>query len=397
MKINITSSLNELENLKKDWSQLSSQKINSQDYYLSYNWLHALISSSQNPPDRLYILSIYDNQTLIAVLPLCINTRKKRGITLKSLEFIGNIYSPLRGGTYLSDKEPELAANIVRFLFIHKKNEWDVINFSDLSEKDPLTNLIIKEVHAKNNKSIQSEPFSNILSNLKPHPNSEAYFKSLSKKLRQTIRTGINRANKDFDLSISLIDNPNQNIDLAMDQYYEIYNESWKVSEEDPDFHRKLAHHLVKQGKLKLFILYSHAKSESTQSQLCWDSEIHSSGPEETNGTPIAAIFMITHQETAYYLKTSYKQSHSKYSTGMILFWHAVKYLMDKENIRIIDHQKGADPYKFKWGVIHESRFTFQSANPTKLKAKLFITIEGALIPYLKKIRDLIKPAHTGI
>ena len=175
-----------------------------------------------------------------------------------------------------------------------------------------------------------------------------------------------------------------------MDHYYEVYDNSWKVQEGDSTFHRKLAHYLANQGKLRIFMLYSHEKTVQEQAPLSWDSEITLKGPASSNHIPVAAIFMIVHDDTAYYLKTSYRESHSKLSVGMILFWHAVKYLIDIDNIKRIDHQKGADPYKLKWGKVHEVRYNYLLANPYKFKAKFLITFETRIVTILKRLRKIV-------
>ena len=241
-------------------------------------------------------------------------------------------------------------------------------------------------INASSEQKIHSEIGTNIISDVSQFYDSSAYFNSLSKKLRQTIRTGLNRAHKTSNLSISLTESSGEN----MDHYYEVYNNSWKVQEEDSTFHRNLAKYLASQGKLRIFMLYSDGEPEPDAPPLAWDSAITLKGPV-IGSIPVAAIFMVAHKGTAYYLKTSYKESFAKLSVGMILFWHAVKYLIDVDNIKIVDHQKGADQYKLKWGEVHEKRYQCLVANPKKYKPRILILFEKYLAPKLKGLREKVR------
>lgn len=387
MDIVLINSFKDFKGLEKKWENLTSIEAHNRDYYLSYNWFYALLTCSESPPENLHILSVFEDDVLIAIFPLSIYKKKYRGINIKSLEFIGNIYSPLRGPIYFKKRQSDIAHCIFNYLLDKKNSHWDVLNFTELSKHDSLS-LLLTQLLASNSKNyINSDSCSNIISDISQFTNSGLYFKSLSKKLRQTIRTGLNRAHKDFNLSIRLSKTSMDNIEHVMDHYYDVYDNSWKIQEEDSTFHRNLAHYLSGQGKLRIFVLYSHDTTEEVIPNLHWDSEILLSGPASGLDVPIAAIFMIVHEGIAYYLKTSYRESHAKLSVGMILFWHAMKYLIDIDNIKTIDHQKGSEQYKLKWGCVHEVRYNFKIANPRKLKARLIILFEAMIIPVLKRLR----------
>lgn len=386
MDIVIAHGLNELIKLKRHWEELNNSEPHNQDYYLSHSWFYGLLNCADLVPEKLYVISIFEQNKLLAIFPFCINTKRYRGIKLRTLEYIGNIYSPLRGAIYFKEKELAVANIVAEYLIGEGRDDWDLLDLIDLSKKDSLTYKLVNLINGSSEQKIHSEIGSNIISDVSQFDDSRVYFNSLSKKLRQTIRTGLNRAHKTSNLSISLTESSDENIDLIMDHYYEVYNNSWKVQEEDSTFHRNLAKYLASQGKLRIFMLYSDGEPDQDAPPLAWDSEITLKGPV-IGSIPVAAIFMIVHKGTAYYLKTSYRESHAKLSVGMILFWHAVKYLIDVDNIKIVDHQKGADQYKLKWGEVYEKRYQCLVANPKKYKPRILILFEKYLAPKLKGLR----------
>ena len=119
MDIVIAHGLNEFIKLKRDWEELNNLELHNQDYYLSYSWFYGLLTCADIAPEKLCVIAIFENKKLLAIFPFCINTKRYRGVKLRALEYIGNIYSPLRGAIYL--KEKELAyLNLVYGFLLHQ-------------------------------------------------------------------------------------------------------------------------------------------------------------------------------------------------------------------------------------------------------------------------------------
>lgn len=185
-----------------------------------------------------------------------------------------------------------------------------------------------------------------------------------------------------------------------MDDYYEIYNDSWKEAERDPEFHRKFAKYNIKHNKLRLFQLYfkprnvmdDEIKAEKKGEGLNEIEIISYSNSVDEGYIPIASQYFIVHNKIGYCLKMSFKIEFSKYGVGNTLFWVTCKYMMEHDDIKLIDFQKGNEAYKLRWGKYNEDRFRCVIINPKSVRARLVFYIAYILIPMVKELRE-----HTKI
>jgi hypothetical protein len=217
------------------------------------------------------------------------------------------------------------------------------------------------------------------------------YWQRLGKNLKQQIRRSINKLNREGRFTIVLISQARQDVQSAMDHYYDIFKHSWRKEPEfSPLFHRELAEYLLLKGKLRLFVLY-FKKGETPGS-----ADIQISSPESfiaseqslpNDCVPIATSFYAISGYYACMLKTAYKEDYATYSAGTVLNWFAVKWLLDMDRATVIDFQKADDAYKFKWGRLNEMHVLFQAANSRSLSAVLELWSEKNLMPLLRKIK----------
>ena len=389
----------DLAALADDWDQLAAD-CGEREFYLSFDWFHAVLHLAQDSPEYLYVITVRSDGELIGLLPGCITARKLRLFTHRSLELIGNIYSPVRGCLVAPGHEHDVAEALVRFLLRDRPGKWAVLNFEGLSENDPFMAKVDLRLREAGVRTRSVPQFKNVVTDLSGFDDSTTYFKSLSKSLRQTVRTGINRMNCEGDAEITLILNKNQDIDRAMQGYYAIYRESWKKQEGDPEFHRRLACYLATKGRLRLFILYfkpgAQADPEREHRVASYESPVQPDRAVPADYLPVASCYFITYGKTAYFLKTAYRDEFKKYSTGNVLFWFAVKYLLDVDGVTMIDHQKGDEPYKLRWGEIRENRVQYQAANPRAAKARLELWAERQVVPKLRRARNWLRRRPTG-
>ncbi len=103
---------------------------------------------------------------------------------------------------------------------------------------------------------------------------------------------------------------------------------------------------------------------------------------------PIATSFYAVNGAYACLLKTAYREDHKSYSSGTVLSWFAVKWLLDMDRSAVIDFQKESDAYKFKWGRVKDTHILFQMAMPGNFRAMTEIWLEKNIIPLLRKIKQ---------
>lgn len=390
MDVTILTSVSNLSELKSDWHAILTE--NQEDnFYYSFDWIYAACHLFIHPVSRPFIVWIREDNKPVAIIPCCINRRRLRLFSCNCIEFIGNIYSAYRGGVVLRGWETDTADALVRCLFTHRQL-WDMIHFEDMPASNPFL-AALNQAFQKQRKMItrMSNQYANLIYDIVPGMCASDYWQSREKNHRQNIRSAINKMNREGRFTIVLTSQPDQNIHVAMDHYYDIFKHSWRKEPEfSPLFHRQLAEYLALNGKLRLFVLYfkkgGHA-SDCDPSLASYKSAINPQQAIPENYVPIATSFYAVSGSYTCLLKTAYREDHAAYSAGTVLSWFSVKSLLDLDKTKLIDFQKADDAYKFKWGRLNEMHVLFQAANTRNLLAVLELWGEKTLIPLLRKIK----------
>jgi hypothetical protein len=392
LDVTVITSMTDIFCLKEGWENILAENQEDNLYY-SFDWFYAASFFYIDPIDSPFIVCVKKKQKLIAILPCCIMKKRLRLFSFNRLELIGNIYSAYRGGIVLKGKECEVASAIVDFLLKYRAM-WDILHFEDIPESDPFLAAAIHFFAEKKGVIRLSEQYAKLVIDAYPGMRSADYWRKLGKNLKQHIRAAINRMNRNGGFIIVPTTLPDQDIQTAMDHYYEIFSHSWKEPEIDPQFHRKLAAYLLTKGKLRLFTLY-FKKEETCPDDivypiLSYESDLAPDQKIPEGYLPIATSFYAVNGRYACLLKTAYREDHAVYSSGTVLSWFVVKWLLDKDHVTMIDFQKEADAYKFKWGRIKERHMRLQVANTRSPKAVFELWTEKTVVPVVRKIKESI-------
>ncbi len=132
-----------------------------------------------------------------------------------------------------------------------------MIHFEDMPASNIFLATLNQAFQKRKNCIIRtSEQYADLIYDFESGMYAKDYWYRLGKNLKQQIRRSINKMNREGNFKIVLTHNSGQNVQLAIDHYYEVFQHSWKEPECDPNFHRKLAEYLLEKGKLRLFTLY---------------------------------------------------------------------------------------------------------------------------------------------
>jgi hypothetical protein len=381
--------------LQTSWERIFNEN-HATNFYLSYDWFAFLVQHRPVQFQDLYIITVCskDDVEAIAIIPCYLTRRRLCFFHHASLELIGNIYSPYRGFLVKTGMESEVAHGLVDFIVKQGAVDWKMINFENLSVHDPVITAFRKTLDGHTLYSFTEDQFENIVCDFSQFSSSSGYFKSLKGSLRESIKRRISMMNRDGGFDIILTQDAHQDIEQCMNDYYDIYSNSWKQKESDSLFHRELARYLSEKGKLRLFILYinqdtkEECLTESVPAFQSYQGSVDKDHPFPFRGIPVAANYFILHDKRAYFLKTTYRQDYAKYGPGIILTWFSYKYLLDVEQVDIIDQQRGYEEYKIKFGgVINEMRFQLFIANPRYLITRIDLLCREKLIPFLQRAK----------
>lgn len=132
-KINVVTSLEQWRELSKEWNDLLHRS-GSDRVFLTSEWLYSWAECFLKADRELYILTVYNDKTLIGIAPWCIRKVRYSGFPMRRIEFLG---TPETGSDYLDvfakkGKEKEVARSIYRFLFGEAASQWDCFGFLDM-------------------------------------------------------------------------------------------------------------------------------------------------------------------------------------------------------------------------------------------------------------------------
>ena len=128
--------------------------------------------------------------------------------------------------------------------------------------------------------------------------------------------------------------------------YEEIYAESWKPGEGDPELLRRFAEEEGAAGRIRLAI----ARHE---------------------GTPVAAQFWTVEGGTAYIHKLAHRESMKQLSAGTTLTAALFEHVIDRDHVDLIDFGTGNDSYKPDWMEEVRPRFEVDCLDPAQAAAWL--------------------------
>ncbi len=384
----IVRSTPEFSELRSEWDTLLAQS-SERSFYLSYDWFHAVLCLSGLPAGELYLTLVRRQGQLLGIIPCRIVSRRFRVFTLRSLELIGNIYSPFRGCLLARGEESMIAEAWAEFVLRQRRDDWEVMLWEGVSLGDPVVRALMSVSPVQ---PLLSSDFATVVTDLSQFSTAEGFYRALSKNVRQTIRTQITRMNREGCFQVVLTQGEALEPLLAMKHYKEIYCHSWKEPEPDLEFHTRLAAYLAPRGMLRLFILYFASDLKGVKPYIAsYNSPIRGGDPPE-GWIPLAACLFVLHDNQAYFLKTAYREEFARLGAGTVVFWFATKHLLEQDRVERIDHQKGGETYKLRWaGHVHETRRRLRLANPLFPRSLAEMWIERGLVAPYRRLRSTLR------
>ena len=110
-KLKIVQSIDEFNNLKEQWNGLA-EKIENYKPFLCHEWFSLWIKHFLKNKS-LYIVLLHCSNSLVAIAPLFLTVSKYKGLKIRKLELLGNVYSPIRNFIF------ETKNNDERILYIN--------------------------------------------------------------------------------------------------------------------------------------------------------------------------------------------------------------------------------------------------------------------------------------
>ena len=348
----------DLEAIRERWNELARGQ-GGYGAFLCFDWFSLWVEHFLGQQE-LFILTVSDEEEIVCIVPCLRSRRKMYGTRARSIELIGNAYSPFR--YLLLNQHGEAAgrrliASIIAFLK-NQKSCWDLVDFRSIPEEKGWFDLLKGAVQDSGMAASHYTDYGDwYLDGIEY--SGEEYIAGLPKKIRKDVAYCRRRLEKLGNVEIRIV-RETAGLDASIDEYYMVYAKSWQKREAiGPNFHRDLAMMAAEKGWLRLgFLSY--------------------------DGDPIAAQFWVTCEDTSFILKTVYDQAYRKFSPGKVLTLEMMKYAIDVDGVNEIDYGQGDEAYKKEW-------------TPKRRERKgVLLFHDNARGRYLSLIHNRIRPAVQG-
>lgn len=221
-------------------------------------------------------------------------------------------YRPVFTGAYDEVTKLALLAEIAKKL----KSRAHHIELSPLSEEDSATSLTDRAFEQAGWIIFKTKADDNHILPVRGRT-FDQYWAERPGQLRNTVR----RKTKKNLVSIRI---ESSFTDEHWADYCDVYDNSWKPEEGNPDFLKKLAQREAAAGCLRLGLAY-------------------------IDGKPVAAQFWTVENEEALIHKLAHVEDETKSSPGTLLSVAMFQHVIDIDNVDLIDFGTGNDPYKREW------------------------------------------------
>lgn len=274
------------------------------------NWFLALAEFqrlTQNKKYLFFLLEVWCDQQRLLALPLKTDTDGHNWSTLT------NFYSPKTDFMESSDE--------------HSASKWQLL-FNALTLLHPTwIRLLISPVYEEqcqdiiqNNRRWFFNKYT-LSSNWQASSKSvDEYWKQRPSQLKNTIKRKKNKLLK-HDCRIEVHHHLTSEL---LQQYWQVYQKSWKQPESDPYFINWLTHYSASVGLLRIGIVYFKDQ-------------------------PIACQLWLVEHKNASIFKLAQDQAFDSLSPGTVLMAEMVDYVILKDQVYNIDFLTGNDSYKSMW------------------------------------------------
>jgi CelD/BcsL family acetyltransferase involved in cellulose biosynthesis len=355
--------LRDFSRLKGEWNNLLSSSGND-TLFLSHEWLSSWWES-YGRDDRLMVLLLRRDGSLVGAAPLMIVKCKVRGFPVNKVAFIGDPAWTLGDFIIREDGGKEISRLMEYILSI----PCDIADFRNIPVGSKNITVIEKFLEAMNTKYLIHETSSAPL--LRTGATWEDFYSRRSGKFKKTLRNKLNRINKFGKVEVQRF-STREEIKNIMPVVFGIGLKSWKnritnaisSNEQNRSFYSKIAYIMADSGRISIWLL-------------------------NLNGNSIAFEYHINYRDKTYALLADYDEDYKLLSPGSVLEFYIMRHFIEN-GASEYDLGCGANFYKMGWTDTVRRHVGFLIYKDT-LYSRMFMLAETRILPGLKAIRDTVR------
>jgi CelD/BcsL family acetyltransferase involved in cellulose biosynthesis len=357
--------------LHAPWNAVAASNRNAR-VFLSHEWFDAAWQWRRQSA-RLYLLCLFDNQSLAAVLPLVLQETSRSGIRLRELSFL-TVPDTQACDLIVAPANRATAARAFAHELERRQSEWDVVRLNYLAPDSvaagPFRAALADAGFAAHVQGVAGNLFIALDSTW------EAYYATRSRRLKKANNLAANRLGKAGDVRIDhLAPGTGDSVDLErfVDRSIDVSGRSWKTrtgnSLDNPApqaFIRRLSH-------------LAHERKWLSIWTLC------------VNDRPVAMEYQLAADGCVYALRSDFDAQFEEVSPGTYLN----RYLLQRLFGAAINRYymgPGDNAYKHRWTEQAEpvEELTVYGRS---LSGRCLATWETTLKPAARRLRDRIQRA----
>jgi len=299
-----------------------------ENFYFSRPWYRNLIETTSHTEDQLVILGVESNDDTTQPVARALMVLRRRGGTRgflqpRELHLFENVYTMIAGPVLRpgeSDTD-QIMESLATKIYTELK-DIDLIRFGSMDPASPtfiaLQNAFqkpgfwVRRIHSFIN---WYEPVKDI--------SYDQYHSSLSGKMRNLLKRRNRKLEKFGNVRWELALEPTE-LEAAMKDYSLVYTNSWKTPEAYPNFINGFVKACAEVAVLRFGILYVDDQPAAAQ------------------------IWTVTNGQATIY-KLAYDEKYKDLSVGSALTARVMEYVLEHDDLKIVDFGYGDDPYKKDW------------------------------------------------
>lgn len=328
--------------IREDWTNLFVRTNCAP--FLSFEWISAWYEKLAESRE-IYLLQAYQNERLIGILPLCLQTKSVFGFKFRQLGFLGE---QIGGADYLDlIAEDENKAEIwaKAFEFLSEEKDFDSINLENLAENS--STISILEKLCEIDKSFR---FKRITSSICPQIDLTSGWESVlsASKRKDNFKRRLKKLEKMQGFEFRSITEKSE-ISAAFERFAFLHEKRW---EKDGGSEAT--------GLPQLMKFHRAVVEDLAEKKLVRFDEIW------VEGECRASVYGLDNGETFYYYNAGYDLDWANYSVGMVLIGLSIKTAIARGNV-LYDFLRGEETYKFDWSNAQEKLVTIKLNRPNFL------------------------------
>lgn len=321
--INIFNSINDFAAIKDEWDNLLANSV----YKTPYQCWEWNFSWAKNLPLKysIYVVVLRDKDgSLVGIAPFQLNNNL---FLFNIIGFISQHASVYPDFIIKNGMEKYVIQELVKF--IDKNKKISGINFI-FADPSPYISIFLNSL---NNVGWFHVNFGNYSKRLfiSIEGGYESYISSLSKKMRQEIRSETKKLDNLFDVNF-VASSTNSNINESINILMSLNSLRWGGNPKNLHKERREAYTILQaKGGAKIFILYC-------------------------DGRPAGALSALVDNETIYTEIAGFDYSIAKVDIGKI-FYNNLFLWAEQEGIKYIDFSSGEESYKYRFNPIVYNKY----------------------------------------